>query len=35
MNSTYKVVFNKVRGALMVVNELSSSVTRGGVKVQS
>lgn len=32
MNSTYKVVFNKVRGALMVVNELSSSVTRGGGK---
>lgn len=26
MNSTYKVVFNKARGALMVVNEVTSSV---------
>lgn len=26
MNSTFKVVFNKARGALMVVNEATSSV---------
>ena len=26
MNSTFKVVFNKARGALMVVNEITSSV---------
>ena len=29
MNSTFKVVFNKVRGALMVVNEVTSSVQSG------
>lgn len=32
MNSTYKVVFNKVRGALMVVNEVTSSVQAKGTK---
>ena len=32
MNSTYKVVFNKARGALMVVNEVTSSVQNKGSK---
>ena len=32
MNSTFKVVFNKTRGALMVVNEVTSSVQGKGTK---
>ena len=32
MNKTYKVVFNKVRGALMVANEVTSSVQKKGTK---
>ena len=32
MNKTYKVVFNKVRGALMVANEATSSVQKKGTK---
>ena len=32
MNSTFKVVFNKARGALMVVNEITSSVQVKGTK---
>ena len=32
MNSTFKVVFNKARGALMVVNEVTSSVQVKGTK---
>ena len=32
MNSTYRVVFNKARGALMVVNELTKSVQKKGTK---
>lgn len=32
MHSTYKVVFNKARGALMVVNEATSSVQAKGTK---
>lgn len=32
MNSTYWVVFNKARGALMVVNELTKSVQKKGTK---
>ena len=30
MNSTFKVVFNKARGTLMVANELTSSVQKKG-----
>ena len=32
MNSTFKVVFNKARGALMVVNEITSCVQAKGTK---
>lgn len=32
MNKTYKVVFNKVRGAVMVANEATSSVQKKGTK---
>lgn len=32
MNQTFKVVFNKARGALMVVNEVTSSVQAKGTK---
>ena len=32
MNSTFKVVFNKARGALMVVNEVTSSVQAKGTR---
>ena len=32
MNSAFKVVFNKARGALMVVNEVTSSVQGKGTK---
>lgn len=32
MNRTFKVVFNKARGALMVANEMTSSVQKKGVK---
>lgn len=32
MNKTYKVVFNKVRGALMVANEATSCVQKKGTK---
>ena len=32
MNRSFKVVFNKTRGALMVVNEISSSVQAKGTK---
>ena len=33
MNSTFKVVFNKARGALMVVNEGTSSVQAKGTNL--
>lgn len=32
MNATFKVVFNKARGALMVVNEMTRSVQKKGTK---
>ena len=32
MNATFKVVFNKARGALMVVNEITSCVQCKGTK---
>ena len=32
MNSTFRVVFNKARGALMVVNEITSCVQAKGTK---
>lgn len=32
MNSNFKVVFNKARGALMVANEITSSVQAKGTK---
>ena len=32
MNSTFKVVFNKARGAFMAVNEITSSVQAKGTK---
>ena len=32
MNKTFKVVFNKARGTLMVVNEATSSVQKKGTK---
>lgn len=32
MNKTFKVVFNKVRGAFMVANEVTSSVQKKGCK---
>lgn len=32
MNRTFKVVFNKARGALMVANEVTSSVQKKGTK---
>ena len=32
MNKAYRVVFNKARGALMVANELTSSVQKKGTK---
>lgn len=32
MNATYKVVFNKARGALMIVNEITSMVQSKGSK---
>ena len=32
MNKSFKVVFSKARGALMVVNELTSSVQAKGTK---
>ena len=32
MNSTFKVVLNKARGALLVVNEVTSSVQGKGTK---
>ena len=32
MNKSFKVVFNKARGALMVVNEVTSSVQAKGTK---
>ena len=33
MNRTFKVVFNKARGALMVANEVTSSVQKKGAKL--
>ncbi len=33
MNKTFKIVFNKARGALMVANELTSSVQKKGVSL--
>ena len=30
MNRTFKIVFNRVRGKMMVVNEATSSTQRGG-----
>ena len=32
MNATYKVVYNKARGALMVVNEMTSCIRSKGTK---
>lgn len=32
MNKTYKVIFNKARGVLMVANEITSSVQKKGTK---
>lgn len=32
MNKTFKIVFNKARGALMVANEMTSSVQKKGVR---
>ena len=32
MNRTFKVVFNKARGALMVANEATSSVQKSSTK---
>lgn len=32
MNNSYKVVYNKARGALMIVNELTSSIQKKGTK---
>ena len=32
MNATFKVIFNKARGALMVVNEITSSIQAKGTK---
>ena len=32
MNTNFKVVFNKARGALMVANEITSSVQAKGTK---
>lgn len=32
MNKAYKVVFNKVRGTMMVVNEVTSSIQKKGTK---
>ena len=32
MNRTFKIVFNRVRGKMMVVNEATSSTQRGGAK---
>ena len=32
MNNSFKVVFNKARGALMVVNEITSTVQAKGTK---
>lgn len=33
MNKTYKVIFSKVRGALMVCNEITSSVQKKGIQL--
>ena len=33
MNKTFKIVFNKARGALMVANEITESVQKKGVRV--
>ena len=33
MNKTFKIVFNKARGALMVANEITGSVQKKGVRV--
>ena len=33
MNKTFKIVFNKARGALMVANEITGSVQKKGTKV--
>lgn len=33
MNKTYKVVFNKARGALMAANEITSSVQKKGTNL--
>ena len=32
MNKAYKVVFNKLRGTMMVVNEATSSIQKKGAK---
>ena len=32
MNKTFKVVFNRTRGALMVANEITSSIQKKGTK---
>ena len=32
MNKTFKIVFNKARGALMVANEITGSVQKKGTK---
>ena len=33
MNKTFKIVFNKARGALMVANEITGSVQKKGAKI--
>ena len=33
MNKTFKIVFNKARGALMVANEITGAVQKKGVKL--
>ena len=32
MNKTFKIVFNKIRGAMMVVDEATRSVQKKGTK---
>lgn len=33
MNKTYKVIFSKVRGSLMVCNEITSSIQKKGIQL--
>ena len=32
MNRTFKIIFNRARGKMMVVNEATSSTQRGGLE---